>query len=92
MLGLIEFLRARLKTVVQLCLGLLALLVLLDALLVDKEHAHTWIEGLPGFWTVFGLVGCMVLIVLSKWFGHAGIMTREDYYDDHEVYDTTTGK
>lgn len=82
MLRFIEYLRARLRTVVKICLGLLACLVLADALLVDKEHAHTWIEGLPGFWTLFGLIGCMLLIILSKWFGHAGIMTREDYYDE----------
>ena len=82
LLQLIEFLRSHLRLVVKICLGLLAFLVLLDALLVDKEHAHTWIERLPGFWTVFGLVGCILLIILSKWFGHAGIMTREDYYDE----------
>ena len=82
LLQLIEFLHRRLRLVVKLCLGLLACLVLVDALLVDKEHAHTWIEGLPGFWTLFGLVGCILLIILSKWFGHTGIMTREDYYDD----------
>lgn len=82
MLRFIEFLRAHLPAVVKICLGFLACLVLVDALLVDKEHAHTWVEGLPGFWTVFGFVGCALLIILSKWFGHTGIMTREDYYDD----------
>ncbi len=81
---IIEFLRARLKTVVRVCLVVLALLVLLDAIpaLVDKEEAHTWAEHLPGFWAVFGFVGCVVLILVSKAFGHLGIMTREDYYDD----------
>ena len=80
---LIEFLRNRLKTVVRVCLGVLALLVLLDAIpgLVDKEHAHTTAEHFPGFWAVFGFVGCVVLIIVSKWFGHAGIVQREDYYD-----------
>ena len=81
---LITFLRNRLKTVVRVGLAALALLVVLDALpgLVDKEHAHTRAEHLPAFWAVFGFVGCVVLIVVSKWFGHAGIMQREDYYDD----------
>ena len=79
---LIEFLRNRLKTVVRICFGLLALLILVDALLVDKEHAHTRIEHLPAFWSVFGFLGCVVIIIASKWFGHAGIMTREDYYDE----------
>lgn len=81
---LIEFLRHRLRAVVWICCGLLAGLVVLDALpfVVDKEHAHTRAEHLPGFWAVFGFVGCVVLIIVSKWFGHAGIMQREDYYDD----------
>jgi hypothetical protein len=24
----------------------------------------------------------VLIIILSKWFGHLGIMTREDYYDN----------
>jgi hypothetical protein len=81
---LIGFLRKRLKTVVRLCLAILALLVVVDAIpgIVNKEHAHTALERLPGFWAVFGLVGCIILILLSKAFGHAGIMQREDYYDE----------
>lgn len=79
---LIEFLRHRLKTVVRVCFGLLALLILADAFVVDKEPAHTRIEHLPAFWSIFGFLGCVLIIIASKWFGHAGIMTREDYYDD----------
>jgi drug/metabolite transporter (DMT)-like permease len=79
---LIEFLRNRLKTVVRICFGLLGFMILLDALLVDKEHAHTRIEHLPAFWSIFGFLGCIVIIIASKWFGHAGIMTRQDYYDE----------
>ena len=81
---LIEFLRQRLPAVVRIGYALLALLVVIDALpfLVDKEHAHTTAEHLPGFWSVFGFVACTLIIFLSKWFGHAGIMKREDYYDE----------
>jgi hypothetical protein len=84
LLALIEYLRKHLKTVVRLCCAGLAVLVLLDALpaLVDKEHAHTEAEHIPAFWAAFGFVGCVVLILVSKWFGHLGIMTREDYYDE----------
>ena len=49
---------------------------------VDKEHAHTGPEHWPAFWAVFGFVGCVLIIILSKWYGHSGIMTREDYYDE----------
>ena len=81
---LIEFLRNRLQTVIRVCLVVLAVLILLDAIpaIVDKEHAHTGAEHLPGFWSLFGFVGCVAIIFLSKWFGHTGIMTREDYYDE----------
>ncbi len=79
---LIEYLRNRLKTVVRICFGVLALLMLVDALFVSKEHAHTPVEHFPAFWSVFGFIGCVLIIILSKWYGHAGIMTREDYYDE----------
>ena len=79
---LIEFLRNRLKAVIWVCCAVLALLVLVDALLISKEHAHTGAEHFPGFWSVFGFIGCVVIILFSKWFGHRGIMTREDYYDE----------
>ena len=78
---LIEFLRDRLKTVVWVCIGVLALLILADVFFVSKEHAHTWAERyIPAFWSLFGFIGCALIVILSKWYGHAGIMTREDYY------------
>ncbi len=84
LLRLIEFLRRHLKTVIRVCLALLVLLVLVDAIpyFVDKQHAHTKAEHIPGFWAAFGFVACVVIVLVSKAFGHAGIMTREDYYDE----------
>jgi hypothetical protein len=81
---LIEYLRQRSKTVVRLCYIVLALLIVADALpfLVDKEHAHTKAEQWPGFWSLFGFVACVLIVLLSKWYGKAGIMQREDYYDE----------
>ena len=84
LLRLIEFLRKNLRTVVKICFVLLGVLVVIDAIpaIVDKEHAHTSAERIPAFWAVFGFIGCAVLIVASKAFGHAGIMKPEDYYDE----------
>ena len=79
---LIEFLRNRLPVVVRVCFAVLAVLIVADALFVDKEHAHTRAEHFPAFWSVFGFLGCVAILLASKWFGHAGIMTREDYYDE----------
>lgn len=80
----IEFLQRHLRTVVRLCLALLAVLVVLDALpfVVDKSHAHGAVEKFPGFWAVFGLGGCILLILFAKTFGHLGVVKREDYYDE----------
>lgn len=80
---LIDYLRDRLKSVVKICYGVLALLVVIDAIpsIVDKHHAHTAPEHWFGFWSVFGFIACVIIIIVSKWFGHQGIMTREDYYD-----------
>jgi hypothetical protein len=81
LVSLIEFLRNRLKTVIRVSLVVLALVFLWDAVMVSKEHAHTAVERIPGFWSVFGFVACVLIVILSKWFGHAGIMTRENYYE-----------
>lgn len=76
----IDYLRDRLSTVIKIGYGVLGALVVIDYF-VDKEHAHTWIEHYPGFWALFGFVACVAIIIISKWYGHQGIMTREDYYD-----------
>jgi uncharacterized membrane protein len=78
----IEFLRNRLKTVTLVCLAVLVLLAAADIFLVNNDEAHTAAEHFPAFWSIFGFLGCALLIIVSKWFGHAGIMTREDYYDE----------
>lgn len=84
LLAIIEFFRRRLRATVRVSVAVLALLIVVDAIpaLVDKHHAHTKLEHLPGFWSVFGFLACVLIIIASKAFGHAGIMTREDYYDD----------
>lgn len=81
---LIDFLRDRLPAVIKACYGLLGLLILLELIpgVIDKAHAHTAIEKTPAFWAAFGFVACTLIIFVSKWYGHSGIMTREDYYDE----------
>jgi hypothetical protein len=81
---IIEWLRNRLKAVTWIACVALVVLVALDAIpwVVNKDDAHTKWEHIPGFWAAFGFLGCVVIILVSKCFGHAGIMKREDYYDE----------
>ncbi len=52
------------------------------SLTVDKSHAHTWVEKyIPGFWSIFALASCIVLIFFARWLAAAGVEKGEDYYD-----------
>ena len=81
---LLEFLRHHLKAVIRLSLLVLVLVIVADFVpgLIDKHHAHTSAEHVPGFWAAFGFLGCLLIFLVSKTYGHLGISTREDYYDE----------
>ena len=84
LLRLIELLRDHLRTVIRVAIAVLVVLVLLDAVpaVVDKEHAHTTAEHVPAFWAAFGLLGCLLLVIVSKTIGHLFVARSEDYYDE----------
>ena len=82
LVALIEFLLKHIKKVRIISLCFLLLLVVFDWLFVDKSDAHTGPEHYIAFWAIFGFVSCVAIIFISKWYGHLGIVTREDYYDD----------
>ncbi len=46
----------------------------------DKLHHHFVFQYLPEFFAVFGLVGCMLLILIAKGMGFF-ISRDEDYYE-----------
>ena len=82
MISLIEFFRERLKIVIVACLILIGVIALWGSFMIDLSHAHTKMEKIPFFWSFFGLIGGALLILVSRFFGRLGIMTREDYYDE----------
>ena len=62
---------------VSLVLSLILSPLLLHA---DKLHHHFSFQYLPEFFAVFGLVGCMALILIAKGMG-IFISADEDYYE-----------
>lgn len=82
MTRLIEYL-AKHPSIGRFALYLVTAFILVWSITVDTSHAHTWAEKfIPGFWSIFGLVSCVVLIFVSGWMAKAGLSREEDYYDD----------
>lgn len=79
--NLIDSLRNRLGLIKLVGFAIIILLVACDWLLVSKEHAHTAMEKIPGFWSIFGLAAALILVIASKCLEGLGIVRREDYYD-----------
>jgi hypothetical protein len=42
-----------------------------------------WWGNIPGFYAVFGFIGCVILIFLAKSLGNLFLYKKEDYYDAH---------
>ena len=49
--------------------------------LFHSGEAHFSFENLPAWGSIYGLVSCMAIIVVSKLIGKAFLMRREDHYD-----------
>ena len=45
------------------------------------EHHGFWFESIPAWGSLYGLVSCVLIIVVSKFLGKAWLMRREDHYD-----------
>ncbi len=48
---------------------------------VDAGHRHWW-NKIPGFFIFFGLLGCLLLILVAKTLGKFWLTRNENYYDD----------
>lgn len=48
--------------------------------LSGTSKGHWW-NHVPAFYALWGFVGCIVIILASKWMGKLFIQKKEDYYD-----------
>ena len=62
----------------------LVIFVLLDLFSgIGPGHGHVvspW-SHIAGFFALFGFVGCLIIIIGSKFIGHYWLQRKEDYYD-----------
>jgi len=79
LLKLIEIFRR--KTVKKIAYAVLILIFVID-FFIPRHEIHFFGDGIPGFWSLFGFVACILIILISKWIGHLGIMQDEKYYNE----------
>ncbi len=64
--------------------GLLIAVTVIAAAALDflgHPHGETWWHHLPGFDLIFGLVGCAVIVFVSKALGKSWLQRRERFYE-----------
>lgn len=66
-----------LKILFYICL---AITFVVDFFIVRKHIYFPW-EDIPGFYALFGLIACILIIVMAKALGKLWLMKKEDYYD-----------
>ena len=56
-------------------------LLLVVDIFYHKHAIFAW-EGYFGFYSVYGFVACVILVILAKYVLRPMVMRKEDYYDD----------
>ncbi len=72
------------KRIWVIILTALILSVVLDFSLLNGGHGDFAWSKIVGFFAFFGLIGCVALIMISKWLGHYWLQRKEDYYDRND--------
>lgn len=78
LLKLIETIKT--KVTKKLAYSILVLLIVFD-LIIPRQEVHFFGDKIPGFWSVFGFIACVLIIIVSKWIGRIGLRQDENYYD-----------
>ena len=68
------------KKVLIIC-GTALLISIVIEILFAGHKAYFWWHGIIGFNIVYGFLGCIVIVSISKLLGKAFIQRDEDYYD-----------
>ena len=79
LLEIIELLRS--KAAKRIAYGELIILIVVD-FIIPRHEIHFFGDKIPGFWSLFGFIACVLIIIVSKWIGHLGLMQDENYYDE----------
>ena len=45
------------------------------------EHHHHWWDMIPGVYAIYGFIGCILIVKVSKLYGKKIAFRDEEYYD-----------
>ncbi|OQY19505.1 MAG: hypothetical protein B6I36_03930 [Desulfobacteraceae bacterium 4572_35.1] len=76
----LTYLRERPTMLKWLFMAILVFCLVFD-FFAERHHAHFWGDHLIEFWAVFGLVGCLGMIVFCKGLSHVWLERDTDHYD-----------
>ena len=71
----------RTKAMKRIAYAMLILIIVVD-FFIPRHEIHFFGDRIPGFWSLFGFVACILIILISKWIGRLGIMQDENYYNE----------
>ena len=66
---------------------LIILIAFIPFVLLDRffgGHGEFPWPGILGFFALFGLIGCVAIVLISKWLGHHWLQRKEDYYERND--------
>ena len=71
------------KRMLVVILIALILSVLSDLLLHRGQGDFAW-SSILGVFALFGLIGCVAIVMISNWLGRYWLQRKEDYYERKE--------
>ncbi len=69
-------------SIFYVCVAASVLAGVLVHVFISSHAAFVW-QKIPGFSAIYGFVGCILIIVLSKALGHHWLQREEGYYEKH---------
>lgn len=69
------------KTWLWIVLGVIFVISLILEFTFLSDYASHWWNHIPAFYALWGFIGCVAIIYISRWLGKLFILSEQDYYD-----------
>ncbi|MEX0607847.1 MAG: hypothetical protein WD016_06375 [Balneolaceae bacterium] len=64
-----------------IALGVIAAITLVLEFTLLADYDSHWWNSVPAFYMLWGFIGSVAVIFISRWLGKLFILSDEDYYD-----------